>query len=103
MNFQRALACIVGRMPSEKCSVYVLVSDSQPQRYDTGLTSDVTSRFIAHNAGHCTHTATGRPWRVDIVLQFPDERRAVRFERYLKSGSGCAFAGTSMARNHDHA
>jgi len=26
------------------------------------------------------------------VIEFPDEARAIRFERYLKSGSGRAFA-----------
>ena len=29
---------------------------------------------------------------VDVVIEFPDEARAVRFERYLKSESGVAFA-----------
>jgi hypothetical protein len=27
-----------------------------------------------------------------VVVKFADERRALAFERYLKSGSGCAFA-----------
>jgi len=27
-----------------------------------------------------------------IVIEFADERRALMFERYLKSGSGVAFA-----------
>lgn len=40
----------------------------------------------------CSHTASGRPWLVDVVVEFIDERRAVVFERYLKSGSGVAFA-----------
>jgi hypothetical protein len=26
------------------------------------------------------------------VIEFPDEERAIRFERYLKSGSGREFA-----------
>ena len=34
----------------------------------------------------------GRPWKVDLIIQFTDESRAVRFERYLQSGSGVAFA-----------
>jgi hypothetical protein len=29
---------------------------------------------------------------IDVVIEFADEERAVRFERYLKSGSGVAFA-----------
>ena len=43
------------------------------------------------------HTASGRPWNVDVVVKFADEPRAVAFERYLKSGSGSAFAGEALA------
>jgi hypothetical protein len=42
--------------------------------------------------GSCIHTAKYRPWTIDVVIEFPEERRAVVFERYLKSGSGVAFA-----------
>jgi hypothetical protein len=49
-------------------------------------------RHGEHNAGRCTHTAKYCPWTIDIIIEFPDERRAVAFERYLKSGSGVAFA-----------
>jgi hypothetical protein len=31
-------------------------------------------------------------------MQFPDEARAIRFERYLKSGSGRAFARRHFER-----
>jgi predicted GIY-YIG superfamily endonuclease len=71
--------------------VYVLRSTGQV-RYYTGVTSNVPARLRFHNAGLCRHTATGRPWEVDIIVQFADEARAVAFERYLKSGSGVAFA-----------
>jgi predicted GIY-YIG superfamily endonuclease len=70
-----------------------------PRRYYTGLTSNVATRLAAHNAGHCTHTADGLPWEIDVVVEFADEARAMAFERYLKSGSGVAFAnGTSDNR-----
>jgi len=75
-----------------KCCVYILRSQSAPTRYYTGLTSNIELRLQAHNAGQCQHTADGRPWAVDVIVQFADEQRAVRFEKYLKSGSGCAFA-----------
>jgi len=32
------------------------------------------------------------PRSLDVVIEFTDERRAIAFERYLKSGSGVAFA-----------
>lgn len=72
--------------------VYVLRNHEIPPRYYTGVTSDVATRFAAHNAGGCGHTAKYRPWTVDVVIEFADEFRAVTFERYLKSGSGVAFA-----------
>ena len=79
-------------MSAPKCTVYVLRSMSDPSRYYTGVTSDVDARLAAHNAGRCPHTADGKPWQLEVVVHFADERRAIVFERYLKSGSGCAFA-----------
>ena len=72
--------------------VYVLRNAENPPRYYTGLTSNVQKRLAEHNAGTCIHSAKHRPWSVDVVIEFDDEKRAVAFERYLKSGSGVAFA-----------
>jgi len=72
--------------------VYVLRSCTDARRYYTGVTSDWRARLEAHNAGHCLHTANGRPWQMDVLVEFSDENRAAAFERYLKTGSGCAFA-----------
>ena len=72
--------------------VYVLRSLSDRDRYYTGVTSNVRLRLSAHNAGECAHTTRHRPWEIDVAIEFIDERRAVTFERYLKSGSGVAFA-----------
>jgi putative endonuclease len=72
--------------------VYVLRNGDNPPRYYTGLTADVARRLTEHNAGSCIHTAKYRPWSIDVVIEFGDERRGIAFERYLKSGSGVAFA-----------
>ena len=72
--------------------VYILTNAETPPRYYTGHTSDVARRQAEHNAGSCIHTAKYRPWTIDVVIEFPEERRAVAFERYLKSGSGVTFA-----------
>ena len=72
--------------------VYVLKNSGFPPRYYTGLTSDIATRYAEHNAGSCVHTAKYRPWSIDLIVEFADERRAVAFDRYLKSGSGAAFA-----------
>jgi putative endonuclease len=79
-------------MPSSKRFVYILNSESNPRRFYTGLTAHVADRIASHNRGENSHTANGRPWRAVVVIEFAAEARAVAFERYLKSGSGCAFA-----------
>jgi predicted GIY-YIG superfamily endonuclease len=72
--------------------VYVLKNGAEPPRYYTGLTSHFPTRLDAHNAGRVPHTSNGKPWHADVVIEFADEHRAIAFEKYLKSGSGCAFA-----------
>lgn len=79
-------------MPLHQTLVYVLKSDADPTGYYTGLTSNLAARLDAHNAGRVPHTADGTPWIIDVVVEFADERRAVAFEKYLKSGPGGAFA-----------
>jgi putative endonuclease len=79
-------------MAGSKRFVYVLKNTAPNSNYYIGLTSDTGARLADHNAGHCPHTATRRPWQLHVVIEFPDEDRAIRFERYLKSGSGRAFA-----------
>jgi predicted GIY-YIG superfamily endonuclease len=76
----------------EKLFVYVLKNRDTPPRYYTGLTSDVARRLAEHNSDGGHRTCRYRPWSVDVVVEFADERRATAFERYLKSGSGVAFA-----------
>jgi putative endonuclease len=72
--------------------VYVLESMSDPLRHYTGHSTDVAARLAYHNAGRCHHTAKHCPWKLIATIEFVDDARAYRFERYLKSGSGRAFA-----------
>jgi predicted GIY-YIG superfamily endonuclease len=72
--------------------VYVLQSGKDATRYYSGLTSNVIQRLAVHNSGGSTYTADLRPWRLIVSLEFSTERAAAQFERYLKSGSGRAFA-----------
>ena len=72
--------------------VYILKNADHPPRYYTGVTSDLGARLAAHNAGRCFHTAKHRPWVVDVIVKFADEPRALKLEKYLKSGSGVEFA-----------
>ena len=72
--------------------VYVLKSENERPRFYIGLTSNLDARLSDHNNGRCPHTARHRPWQLHVTIEFPDESRAIRFERYLKSGSGREFA-----------
>ena len=77
--------------------VYILRSESAPEHHYVGRTTDVNNRLEWHNAGPCGYTLQHRPWRVVVSMQFPSEQEAARFERYLKSGSGRAFAKRHFA------
>lgn len=79
-------------MEQRKRFVYILRSESDPERHYVGLTSDLAARLRDHNAGQNVHTARNRPWRIIVSVEFPTELAARNFERYLKSGSGRAFA-----------
>jgi predicted GIY-YIG superfamily endonuclease len=76
---------------AKRC-VYVLRNNERIPRYYVGVTQDVARRLIDHNEGRCPHTAKHRPWQRHVVIEFAAEAGALEFERYLKSGSGRAFA-----------
>jgi predicted GIY-YIG superfamily endonuclease len=71
--------------------VYVIRSEKNGMRY-VGSTSDVVRRVATHNSGGSEFTAPHRPWSILASVEFPSEQAALRFERYLKTGSGRAFA-----------
>ncbi len=72
--------------------VYILESLAEPGRFYTGLTDNLGERLRMHNAGKISHSAKYAPWQVKSAVAFRDRTRAGAFERYLKTGSGRAFA-----------
>jgi predicted GIY-YIG superfamily endonuclease len=72
--------------------VYIIQSVKHPGQRYVGVTADPPARLSAHNAGQNRSTARWRPWFIDVCVEFRTEPVAARFERYLKSGSGQAFA-----------
>ena len=71
--------------------VYILESQDSEHFY-VGITDDVPARLAKHNAGEVGHTSKYRPWRLKTYIAFSNQQHAVAFEKYLKSGSGRAFA-----------
>jgi putative endonuclease len=72
--------------------VYILESVANPDRHYVGFTEDLYARLETHNSGHVPHTSKFVPWQIKTAVAFRHRERAVEFERYLKSGSGRAFA-----------
>ena len=72
--------------------VYMLQSESLPDRYYVGCTHDLKKRYDEHNNGQSTHTKKFIPWPLVGYLAFSDHNKADRFETYLKTASGRAFA-----------
>jgi predicted GIY-YIG superfamily endonuclease len=72
--------------------VYILRSLARSDQRYVGATHDLRDRLDRHNRGEVAHTSKYKPWRVETYVAFDDEARAFAFEKYLKSGSGRAFA-----------
>jgi predicted GIY-YIG superfamily endonuclease len=77
--------------------VYILCSESDPSRHYVGVASNPDERLDWHNEGPSGYTIAHRPWSIVVSIEFGTERAALRFERYLKSGSGRAFAKRHFA------
>jgi putative endonuclease len=72
--------------------VYLLQSELiVGQRY-VGVTANLKQRLADHNAGKSPHTSKYAPWKLVTYIAFSDQLKAEKFERYVKSGSGHAFA-----------
>jgi putative endonuclease len=72
--------------------VYLIQSTPYPDKKYIGVTQDLKARLKSHNEGQSSHTSKFKPWKIVTYIAFSNESKAVEFEKYLKSGSGRAFA-----------
>jgi predicted GIY-YIG superfamily endonuclease len=72
--------------------VYLIRSISFPDQIYVGQTDNLKNRLKDHNSGQAKSTKVYMPWDLVCYLGFKDSLKAKRFEQYLKSGSGSAFA-----------
>jgi putative endonuclease len=71
-------------------TVYILkCSDAT---YYVGCTNDIEDRMKRHNSGQVYYTSSRLPFQLVYKSIFFDKYKAYDFEKYLKSGSGRAFA-----------
>ena len=81
----------------EKRIVYIVRSETDASRHYVGITSNLRNRLEWHNHAPAGYGIRHRPWSLVVSMEFPKMAAAVRFEKYLKSGSGRAFAKRHFA------
>lgn len=79
--------------------VYILKSQKDPTQTYIGYTEDLKQRFKAHNSGSVLHTKKFIPWKLETYTAFSDKYLALKFEKYLKVGSGKAFLNKRLTNN----
>lgn len=69
--------------------VYILRTESG-EKY-IGTTQDLKNRLEEHNNGETKTTKNNGEYKIIWYCAFTNKSRAYKFEKYLKSSSGCAF------------
>ena len=72
--------------------VYILKSQSNPDRFYIGYTADLDKRMKNHsNPKSTAYTMQYAPWELETYVVFKKKILAEKFEIYLKSHAGRAF------------
>ena len=71
--------------------VYIIQSINHPKQFYTGFSENLKNRIIDHNRGKNYHTNKFKPWKLIYYCAFNDKKKALDFEKYLKTSSGIAF------------
>jgi putative endonuclease len=72
---------------------YVYIIQSQKDKsYYVGVTEDLKNRLQEHNRGNVRYTSSKLPHKISWYCVFREKSKALAFEKYLKQGSGFAFA-----------
>lgn len=79
--------------------VYLIRSQKYLNKKYIGFSQNVFKRMTYHNAGQSPYTAQFKPWKIETYIAFSDEKLARKFEKYLKIGSGHAFANKRLWSN----
>ncbi|KKU40136.1 MAG: hypothetical protein UX57_C0024G0008 [Candidatus Uhrbacteria bacterium GW2011_GWE2_46_68] len=62
-----------------------------PKQFYTGFSENIEERLDEHNKGKSVHTNKFKPWKMLYYCAFENKKKALDFERYLKTASGIAF------------
>lgn len=75
-------------------NVYILKCGDGTHYY--GCTNNIEERLKRHDKGEVVYTSTRKPLELITYVAFTDKYKAYNFEKYLKSGSGRAFANKRL-------
>ena len=73
-------------------ALFAFRSLKNPSKTYVGYTLNLKNRFTIHNSGGSVHTKSFRPWKLVTYIAFSSDEKAKAFEKYIKVGSGHAFA-----------
>ena len=76
--------------------VYLIQSESDSNQKYYGIAEDLKLRLKEHNGGKSKHTAKFVPWKLVTYVAISNKYQAYKFEKYLKSHSGRAFANKRL-------
>ena len=68
--------------------IYILQSELNAEHYYSGITDNLTLHLAGHNAGEVKNTSKSKPLQIKTYIAFNDDKKALEFEQYLKSGLG---------------
>ncbi len=71
--------------------VYIIQSVKYSKRFYIGFSKNIKERIDEHNSGKSTHTNKFKPWKLVYYSAFNSKKKALSFEKYLKTASGLAF------------
>lgn len=94
MPFKRssALRSRIGEVGHNICMHYVYILEDATDKLYFGYSSDLRQRIEDHIRGKVTTTKIYNEPRLIWYCAFTNKKKALDFERYLKAGSGHAFA-----------
>jgi len=75
--------------------VYILLSEKDGKKY-TGFTSDLSSRFEAHQKGKVFSTKNRRPFKLIYFEGCISKADAIKREKYLKTHYGKMYLGNRL-------
>ncbi len=71
--------------------VYIIRSREKQDKFYTWFSENLKQRLKDHNAWKSKHTQKYKPWEIIYYSAFNDKKKALDFEKYLKSWSWIAF------------